>query len=128
MAKNQKTIDKEVLDLVPNVIKVNDEDGTELVIANNIQENKFLNMIMIARTRAIYDKKIAIYREHENLSPKELRDLVAAAKDLAEFSDLVYANSDSISPNDPTKVEPTKTDALDMTMFNTTVKPEPPKE
>lgn len=80
--------------LVPDsfVLTINE---SEIRIAANKHENAILSMISAGQMRALLDEQIKKYRDRDMiLQPREMRDLAAAARDIAAFSAEVYGASE----------------------------------
>jgi len=83
--------------LVPNALRVM-VDGNEVFVASNREENSMLNMVVAARMRLILETTLKSYKEKDVvMTPKELKDFTEAAKNIAEFSDAIYAGTDPIT-------------------------------
>lgn len=83
-----------IANLVPNSFEVS-INGREVRIAASKEENTILNMITAGQMRALLQEHVKKYQDTEStLTPKELRDLAAAARDIATFSAEVYVSSE----------------------------------
>lgn len=110
MAKEKKSNKLTVAALTQNsfIVKIGGED---VVVAKDKYENAILNMFLASRLRSTLEKHLDEYKKDEKiLSPKELRDLAGAARDIAAFSAEVYEANEPISPNSEKPAEQT-TDA-----------------
>jgi hypothetical protein len=73
-----------------------------------------MNMIMASQMRAMIQKAMEDYRNDEvKLTPREIRDLAGAAKDIATFSAEVYGAAEPIRPTPPKPTE-SPTDVTDI--------------
>src|SRR5688572_13058816 len=110
MAEKKKSKSNALALLTPNsfVVTLN---GETITVAGDKNENAILNMFLAARLRNTLEKHMDTYKADEKiLSPKELRDLAGAARDIAAFSAEVYATQDPISPNTEKKADATTDD------------------
>lgn len=123
MSDKKKTA-RALANLVPNAFKV-DIDGNEVFVASNREENSMLNMVVAARMRALLETTLKKYKEKDVvMSPKELKDFTDAAKNIAEFSDVIYAGSDPLTdkgPEGPKNV--TGSDTIEAINFDSLKKP-----
>ncbi len=93
MARNKSTSLKT---LAPNSFDIG-IDGKTVRVAANKYENAIMNMVLASQMRSKIQEMMAKYDAGEmTLTPKELRDLVASAKDIATFSGEVYATAEPI--------------------------------
>ena len=99
--------------LTPNSIKV-EINGKEVRIAANKMENAVLSMLMVGQMRATFEENLKNYQDKEvTFTPRELRDLAAAARDISAFSAEVYNASDPIADSDKrTERKADKTDDI----------------
>lgn len=90
MAKGTK---KSLLDrLTPNA-QVVVVDGNELRVPSDRAENAVMNTVLAAQVRSLIQEMLKRYKDGEiPMTPKELNDLAAAAKNVASFSNEVYVN------------------------------------
>lgn len=87
--------------LLPTAIEVKEGDDT-IVVAGSPEENRILNYYLAAKIRAILDKAIQRYKDGEVLlTPRELRDLAGAGRDLSEFSATLYKESEPLNAAKP---------------------------
>jgi hypothetical protein len=94
MAKKSQELAK----LIPESLTVK-KDGRDVVLAGNAAENKILNWLLAAEIRSFLETAIQKYNADDSTpTPKELRDLVAAAKELSEFSAAVYKEEEKGAP------------------------------
>jgi hypothetical protein len=98
--------------LTPNAITVR-VNGEDVRVATSREEDQIMNMFLAARIRNVLNKTMDDYKNDEvKLTPKEIRDLAAAARDIATFSAEVYAAAE------PIKDSPKPTEAPDATEIN----------
>jgi hypothetical protein len=91
--------------MTPNSIDV-PVDGSIVRVACDKKENAILNMIMASQIRHLLQEQIKKYKDaDQTLTPKELNDLTAAARNIATFSGEVYGGQESIEPPGEKKVE-----------------------
>jgi hypothetical protein len=102
MAKNSA-----LAKIAPNVKVITTDDGTDIVLAGDAAENKILNYLMFAQVRALIQQNIARYADKDIITPKELKDLVEAAKGLAESSTTLYQSDESGGMNKVQEINPT---------------------
>jgi hypothetical protein len=93
---------KEASSLTPNAITIK-VGGMEVTVPTDKAENAMMGIILAARGRAFIHKAIDKWVEGEQIpSPKELRDLAGAIRDINESCGAVF---DKIElPSIPTKV------------------------
>jgi hypothetical protein len=94
--KKPKSKSSALAQLTPNafIVPIN---GTDVTVAANKEENTILNMLLASRMRAVIQKTMEDYKDDEvKFTPKELRDLAAAARDVAAFSAEVYASAEPL--------------------------------
>jgi len=79
--------------------------GTEdVIVALDKQENAFLNMVLASQGRSLIQRALAHWKDQEQIpSPKEMRDIAGAMKDIASFSAEVYATAEPVASKDPEK-------------------------
>lgn len=89
--------------LVPNAIRVKNDDGEEVFVASDRAENKLLSMVVAAQMRALLQTSMKTYNEKGMTpTPKELKELTEAARNIAEMSDAIYVGTDGL----PEKKDP----------------------
>jgi hypothetical protein len=104
-AEKKKSKKLAIGSLTPNSFLVN-IGGTEVRVPKDKFENALMNMCLSARLRTVLEQHMDEYKKDEKiLSPKELRDLAGAARDIAAFSAEVYNASEPIANPSPTQVE-----------------------
>lgn len=78
--------------------------GEEVLVATTIQENAFLNMVLASQGRSLIQRALSHWKDEAVIpSPKELRDIAGAMKDIAAFSAEVYAAAEPVATKDPEK-------------------------
>ncbi len=78
--------------------------GEDVVVATSKGENAFLNMVLASQGRSLIQRTLAHWKDQDQIpSPKELRDIAGAMKDIAVFSAEVYATADPVPTKDPEK-------------------------
>ena len=108
--------------MVPGAIVVK-IDNDEIRVATNSEENSILNAILASQGRSLIQQQIKMWKEKEaTMSPKELRDLAGAMRDIAEFSAEVYKSNPKLVKNAANPQETDEPATLDMAKL---VKPEP---
>ena len=101
MAK--KTKEQVLNDLTPNavVVRMGDKD---VRVAIDRGENNILNMLAVAQLRSIIQSAIASYEEREVIpSPRELRDLAGAIREVSESSNAIYDKIELPNARQPEK-------------------------
>lgn len=108
--------------LTPNS-KILVVDGEELRLAADKAENTILNMLLAAQGRALITRTLKRYKDlEETPSPKELRDIAAALRDIAAFSSEVYEAAEPISAGMEKEKEAEKADVTDISFEDLTKK------
>lgn len=78
--------------------------GENVLVPITKGENAFLNMVLAAQGRTLIQRTLAHWKEQDAVpSPKELRDIAGAMRDVAAFSAEVYATAEPVSAKDPEK-------------------------
>ncbi len=96
MAEKKPSKNKALAMLTPNAIKTS-INGEEIVVAGNKGENDVLNMVVAAQMRNMLQENIKRYKESgQTLTPKELKELAEAARNIAEFSGEIYKGAESL--------------------------------
>lgn len=76
--------------LLPNAVEIK-IDGMDVRVATNKSENQIMNMMLASQMRSLIHQTIKNYKDDEvKLSPKELKDLSDAARNVAQFSAEIY--------------------------------------
>lgn len=84
--------------LTPNTVSVV-MDGKEVRVPLNKDENAILNMIMASQGRSLIQRAMKKWEDDEQTpTPKELRDIAGAMRDIAGFSAEVYASTPAVEP------------------------------
>lgn len=105
MAKKDKKPPTTISSFVPKSFTIS-HAGESVMVPHDAYENALLNMFLAARLRATLEHHMNEYKKDEKiLSPKELRDLAGAARDIAAFSAEVYNANEPIANPSPTQVE-----------------------
>jgi len=111
MAKDKKALTR----LIPhNVIT---KDGVEVMVPTGQAENSMANKFLASQMRHMLHEQIKKYNDGEiRLTPKELKDLTEAARNVAEFSGVVYKESDEIDHLAPPKAgeKPAEAEEIDL--------------
>lgn len=111
--KPEKTKEELLNDLMPSSIVVKTDDGGELRVAMNKDENNIMSMILAAQLRAMIQRTIKTYEEKEAIpSPRELRDLAAAVKEINESSGAIYDRMEPL-PTEKQALPPAQDDDAD---------------
>jgi hypothetical protein len=80
--------------------------GEQVKVASDKFENAIMNMFLASRLRHVLEEHLDQYKRDEKfMSPKELRDLAGAARDIAAFSAEVYAANEPLAPAQEKPVE-----------------------
>src|SRR5258708_7500375 len=74
-------------------IEVTNKDGSVVAVPLTAEDNSNANKILASQVRNLIQKTIEKYNE-ATLTPKELKDLASAAKELADFSGEVYKSGE----------------------------------
>ncbi len=92
------------------IVSVN---GENVMVPSDKYENAMLNMYMAARMRKLVEDHLDMYKKDEvKLSPKELRDITAAGRDVAAFSAEVYLNNEPIETGGEKKAQEIEADDI----------------
>jgi hypothetical protein len=99
MAEKKRKKSELVTNLAPKAFTVA-INGDDVLVPANKDENAIMNMIVAARMRHLLQQTMDSYKDDGvKLTPKEMRDLAAAGRDIAAFSAEVY-------PNEPVNERP----------------------
>lgn len=112
-------------------IEVTNADGTKLMVPVDAQANAILNKIMASQMRALIQKSMEKFANIDHMTPKELKELTEAARNVAEFSGEVYKAGEEISEPGEKKVDPIVQDAIDFSAIKSQSKDDkqpPPEE
>lgn len=86
--------------LIPQAIEVKSGEDV-VVVAGNAEENKILNYYLAAKARSLIDNNLERYKAQETLlTPRELRDVAGACRELAEFSATLYKEAEPLLPTE----------------------------
>ena len=114
MAKNNTN------SLVPNatILKV---DGMEIVIPSNKEENAILAIMLTSQGRAFIRNALKKYQEGDQVpTPKELRDIAGAIRDINESCTAIFDKIELAPPKPQEKTaEKIGGEALDFTVLET---------
>lgn len=92
------------------VVSVN---GEEVMVPQDKHENAVLNFFLAARMRKVFENHLDMYKQDElKMSPKEIRDLAAAARDIAAFSAEIYAANEPIETGGEKKAQEVETEDI----------------
>lgn len=109
MAAEKKPKKSAIERLTPNAITVR-VNGEDVRVATSREEDQVMNMFLAARIRNVLNKTMDDYKNDDvKLTPREIKDLASAARDIATFSAEVYAAAE------PIKDSPKPTEAPDVT-------------
>jgi hypothetical protein len=115
-----KTSKSTILQLLPNSVSIK-IDGEDVRVATDRHENAIMNMILASQLRSKLQTQMKSYTEDEvKLTPREMRDLAAAARDIASFSAEVYGSTEGIGTEKQEKTVE-KDDSMDFSAL--TVQP-----
>lgn len=108
--------------LLPHSIEMK-IDGRDVRVATDKYENAVLNMIMAAQGRTLIQEALKKWKDmDETPSPKELRDIAGAMRDLAAFSAEIYNTTEPIADKETSPTKPADT-AEDLDFSKITSKP-----
>src|SRR5207342_2062899 len=96
----------------------------KLMVPVSAEANATLNKIMASQMRALIQKSMEKFADADHMTPKELKELTEAARNVAEFSGEVYKAGEEINEPGEKKVEPTNEDVIDFSNLKTPSKPE----
>ena len=86
MAKGERKTANAIKELAPDA-RVVTIDGKSVMIPSTVAENAMLNVVMAARGRAMIENALKNWSDRgEEPNPKELRDIAAAMKEIADLS------------------------------------------
>ncbi len=94
-------------------IEITSDDGTKLLVPVSAEANATLNKIMASQMRALIQKSMEKFADQDHMTPKELKELTEAARNVAEFSGEVYKAGEEINEPGEKKVDPIVTDVAD---------------
>ncbi len=107
-------------------IEVKNKDGSYTPVPVDETGNRVANQILASKMRNLIEDSIKKYKDHDTtLTPKELKELTDAAKNVAEFSGDVYRAAEPIAPSGPT---PVSTEVIEGIDFGGLKKEEPKPE
>ncbi len=77
--------------LTPNSLVIKGDDGEDLRIPVNAEENKILGWVMAAKMRALIDAMMKKYKDSDaTMTPKELADMATAVSKTEQFAADAY--------------------------------------
>lgn len=104
-------------------IEIKNADGTITMVPVTKEDNDNLNKILASQMRDLIQKSIQKFGSLDHLTPKELKELTEAARNVAEFSGEVYKSGDSIDDNNVKRVDPVVSDLIDFSKLKGSQKP-----
>lgn len=93
-------------------IEISNPDGTVTHVPITAEDNSTANKILASQMRELISKSIHKFGGLDVMTPKELKELTEAARNVAEFSGEVYKSGESIDAGEK-RVEPITEDVLD---------------
>ena len=111
-------------------IEIKNPDGTTTLVPVSKEDNATANKILASQMRTLIQKHIEKMGNLDVMTPKELKEMTEAAKNIAEFSGEVYKDGESIGDEEgEKKIEGTATDVLDFSKLKgNQTKSDSPKE
>lgn len=109
MAKGKKS---GALARLVSSIEINNPDGTVTHVPISAEDNSTANKILASQMRELISKSIHKFGGLDVMTPKELKELTEAARNVAEFSGEVYKSGESIETGEK-RAEPVLEDVLD---------------
>lgn len=92
-----KRVVTELSRLTPKSISVKTEKGT-IILAGDADENRILNYLLAAKIRAFIEENLERYQAAESqASPKDLKDIVEAARGLFESTAELYKGGEPVT-------------------------------
>lgn len=104
-------------------IEIKNPDGTTLMVPVSADANAVLNKIMASQMRALIQKSMEKFAGQDHLTPKELKELTEAARNVAEFSGEVYKAGEEINEPGEKKAELVDVGGIDFSKLKTQAKP-----
>lgn len=106
-------------------IEITNADGTTTMVPISADDNATANKILASQMRNLIQQSIEKFGNMDHMSPKELKDLTEAARNIAEFSGEVYKAGESIDDPGEKKVDAVVTDVIDFSRLKASqTKPE----
>lgn len=100
-------------------IEITSPDGAKLMVPVSAEANATLNKIMASQMRALIQKSMEKFSNVDHMTPKELKELTEAARNVAEFSGEVYKAGEEINEPGEKKVEAVDTEMIDFSNLKT---------
>jgi len=96
MAEKQKKGSSALTRLVPSTtVRI---DGHDVMVPNGVSENANANRLLASQMRDLFQRQLKKYKDGDvGMTPKELKELSDAARNIAEFSGIVYKESADIN-------------------------------
>ncbi len=120
MAKTKKS---GALARLVSSIEISNPDGTITHVPVSAEDNSTANKILASQMRELISKSIHKFGGLDVMTPKELKELTEAARNVAEFSGEVYKSGEVIETGEK-RAEPIVEDVLDFSKL----KPQKPSE
>ncbi len=100
-------------------IEITNADGTKLMVPVSAEANATLNKIMASQMRALIQKSMEKFADVDHMTPKELKELTEAARNVAEFSGEVYKSGEEINEPGEKRVDPVSDEVIDFSKLKT---------
>lgn len=94
-------------------VEIKNTDGDTVMVPVTAEDNIIANKILASQMRALIQKSIQKFGGQDFLTPKELKELTEAARNVAEFSGEVYKPGDSLEPKRVEGSDETISDVID---------------
>ena len=102
-------------------------DGHELRVAGNASENDFMSKVMSCQIRKVFQDGLKRYSDEDvKFAPKELKDLVDAARGIVELCGLAYSKDEMPAQMRKAQSDADPADSIDFSKL--AAKPEPQPE
>lgn len=108
-------------------IEITNADGTTTMVPISADDNATANKILASQMRHLIQRSIEKFGNLDLMSPKELKDLTEAARNIAEFSGEVYKAGDPIDEPGEKKADAVVADVIDFSKLNAS-QPPPSKD
>lgn len=111
-------------------IEIKNPDGTTTLVPVSKEDNATANKILASQMRSLIQKHIEKMGNLDVMTPKELKEMTEAAKNIAEFSGEVYKDGETIGDEEgEKKIDGVATDVLDFSKLkDNQTKSSPAKE
>jgi hypothetical protein len=107
-------------------IEIHNADGSTTMVPVTAEDNSKANKILASQMRDLITKSIVKFGGLAIMTPKELKELTEAARNIAEFSGEVYKSGETIETGSIKRVEPIVSEVLDFSeLKKNIVKPAP---